>query len=144
MTSVRLRAAGPGDAENVALLHADSWRRFYRGAYADSFLDGDVVADRISVWMSRLATPANSATVVAEDTAGLLGFVHVAFGDDGQWGSLVDNLHVTYDRRRAGICAVTTRATGRATDAAGSGRVMRGRTSGLSTVTVGMTINSFC
>jgi hypothetical protein len=41
-------------------------------------------------------------------------------------------------------CAVTTRATGRATDAAGSGRAIRGRTSGLSTVTAGMTINSFC
>jgi ribosomal protein S18 acetylase RimI-like enzyme len=121
MTSVRLRAAGPGDAEKVALLHADSWRRFYRGAYADSFLDGDVVADRIAVWMSRLATPANCATVVAEDAAGLSGFVHVAFDDDDQWGSVVDNLHVTYDRRRAGIGralltaaaeAVVERATG--------------------------------
>jgi hypothetical protein len=27
-------------------LHADSWRRHYRGAYADAFLDGDVLADR--------------------------------------------------------------------------------------------------
>lgn len=56
--SQRLRMAGPDDAERVALLHADSWRRHYRGAYSDSFLDGDVVADRLSVWSVRLAGPA--------------------------------------------------------------------------------------
>jgi glutamate dehydrogenase/leucine dehydrogenase/SAM-dependent methyltransferase len=69
--SLRLRAAGPGDAENMALLHADSWRRHYRGAYSDAFLDGDVVADRRSVWSSRLSHASGSATVVAEDDTGL-------------------------------------------------------------------------
>jgi GNAT superfamily N-acetyltransferase len=113
MTSLWLRAAGPDDAEKIALLHADSWRRHYRGAYADSFLDGDVVADRRSVWSSRLAAPANSMTVVAEDDTGLVGFVHVIFDDDDRWGSLIDNLHVTHDRRRTGIgAALLTCAAG--------------------------------
>jgi GNAT superfamily N-acetyltransferase len=103
MTSQRFRAAGSDDAEKVALLHADSWRRHYRGAYADSFLDGDVAADRRSVWSARLAAPANSMTVVAEDDTGLVGFVHVVFDYDDRWGSLIDNLHVTHDRRRTGI-----------------------------------------
>lgn len=57
MTALQLRAAGPDDAERVALLH-------------------DV---------------------------GLVGFVHVVFDDDDRWGSLIDNLHVTKDRQRAGI-----------------------------------------
>jgi len=70
MTSLRFRAAGPDDAEQVALLHADSWRRHYRGAYADSFLDGDVVADRRSVWSSRLLAPVNATTVVTETAPG--------------------------------------------------------------------------
>lgn len=122
MTSLRLRAAGPDDAEKVALLHADSWRRHYRGAYADSFLDGDVVTERRSVWSSRLAARANSMTVVAEDDTGLVGFVHVVFDDHDRWGSLIDNLHVTHDRRRSGIgtalltCAaeaIAERATGK-------------------------------
>lgn len=121
-TSLRLRAAGPDDAEEVALLHAGSWRRHYRGAYADSFLKGDVVADRRSVWSARLAAPANSMTVVAEDDIGLVGFVHVVFDDDERWGSLIDNLHVREDRQRTGIgtalmtCAVEAvveTATGR-------------------------------
>jgi GNAT superfamily N-acetyltransferase len=103
MTSLRFRAAGPDDAEKVGMLHADSWRRNYRGAYADSFLDGDVVADRRSVWSSRLAAPADSMTVVAEDDTDLVGFVHVVFDDECRWGSLIDNLHVTHDRRRTGV-----------------------------------------
>lgn len=102
-TSLRLRAAGPGDAENMALLHADSWRRHYRGAYSDAFLDGDVVADRRSVWSSRLSAPIGSATVVAEDDTGLVGFVHVVLDEDGRWGSFVDNLHVVQHRRRTGL-----------------------------------------
>ena len=122
MTSLRFRAAGPDDAEKVALLHADSWRRHYRGAYADSFLDGDVVADRRSVWSSRLLAPVNATTVVTEDGTGLVGFVHVVFDADERWGSLIDNLHVSHDRRRAGVGtalltraveAITERATGK-------------------------------
>jgi ribosomal protein S18 acetylase RimI-like enzyme len=111
MMSLRFRAAGADDAESVALLHVDSWRRHYRGAYADSFLDGDVVTDRRSVWSSRLAAPAGSTTVVAEDGAGLVGFVHVILDNDERWGSLIDNLHVAHERRRTGIgSALLTRA----------------------------------
>ena len=103
MMSLHFRRARLDDAEKVALLHADSWRRHYRGAYADSFLDGDVVADRLSVWSARLSAPANSATIVVEDDSGMAGFVHVVFDDDDRWGSLIDNLHVTSERRRTGL-----------------------------------------
>lgn len=100
---LRFRSAGPDDAEQVAVLHADSWRRHYRGAYADSFLDGDVVADRVEVWSGRLSAPGESATVLAERNGQLAGFVHVVFDADPKWGSLVDNLHVHHTQRRTGI-----------------------------------------
>lgn len=99
------RLAEADDAAQIAALHADSWRRYYRGAYADSFLDGDVGADRRSVWSARLAAPAHSQTVLAEHDGRLVGFVHVVFDDDPGWGSLVDNLHVVHDQRRTGIGA---------------------------------------
>ncbi|MEE6307866.1 GNAT family N-acetyltransferase [Plantactinospora veratri] len=99
----RLRLAGADDAEQIARLHAESWRRHYRGAYADSFLDGDVAADRHSVWSARLAAPTNSQTVVAEDDSRLVGFVHVVFDHDPSWGSLIDNLHVVHGRQRTGV-----------------------------------------
>lgn len=103
--AARFRKAGPGDAGAVARLHADSWRRHYRGAYADSYLDGDVMAERLAVWSGRLAAPAGAATLLAEDqdTGGVLGFVHVVFDHDPEWGSLVDNLHVTAARQRTGL-----------------------------------------
>ncbi|EKX69167.1 GNAT family N-acetyltransferase [Streptomyces ipomoeae] len=102
MTALRL--AGPADAVGVARLHADSWRRHYRGAYADAFLDGDVVADREAVWAARFAEPDAGVTILAEDVAGeLLGFVHVVLDEDAAWGSLVDNLHVSHHRRRTGV-----------------------------------------
>lgn len=49
------RKALSTDTERIALLHADSWRRTYRGSYRDEFLDSDVVANRLEVWRSRLA-----------------------------------------------------------------------------------------
>ncbi|MEU4604894.1 GNAT family N-acetyltransferase [Kribbella sp. NPDC023972] len=100
---LRFRSAGAGDAEQVALLHADSWRRHYRGAYADSFLDGDIDTDRREVWSARLAAPTGTATILAEYDDQLVGFVHVRFDNDPRWGSLVDNLHVYSSQRRTGI-----------------------------------------
>jgi ribosomal protein S18 acetylase RimI-like enzyme len=94
------RRANIEDAQRIAALHADSWRRHYRGAFADSFLDGDVEADRRSVWSARLAAPGRTATILAEQDGRLVGFVHVVIDDDPVWGSLVDNLHVVHDQQR--------------------------------------------
>lgn len=48
------RLAAATDAAAIADLHAQSWRRHYRGAYSDAFLDGDVAADRLAAWTERL------------------------------------------------------------------------------------------
>lgn len=101
--AAQFRYAGPGDAEAVARLHADSWRRHYRGAYSDAYLDGDVLTDRLAVWSGRLAAPAGTRTLLAEDGTGVVGFVHVVLDEDPTWGSLVDNLHVTAARQRTGV-----------------------------------------
>jgi GNAT superfamily N-acetyltransferase len=95
--------AGPGDAHRIAGLHAESWRRHYRGAYADAYLDGDLLSDRCRVWSARLASPAGTAMIIAERDGQLAGFVHVALDVDPRWGSLVDNLHVRHLGHRAGI-----------------------------------------
>ena len=65
-------------AAAVATLHAESWRRHYRGAYSDAFLDGDVFADRLAVWTKRLreADP-RRCTILAEDES-LVGFANTA------------------------------------------------------------------
>lgn len=100
---MEFRPASAGDIEAIANLHAESWRRHYRGAYRDEFLDGEVYADRRAVWTDRLSAPsALSVTLVAVDGA-VEGFVHVVVDDDPEWGSLIDNLHVSHGAKRRGI-----------------------------------------
>jgi ribosomal protein S18 acetylase RimI-like enzyme len=102
---LQLRPVSPADSPRVAWLHADSWRRHYRGAYSDAFLDGDVEADRRAVWARRLQDPDHaSATIIAEESAeSLVGFVHVVFEHHPGWGALVDNIHVAGERQRGGV-----------------------------------------
>ena len=102
---MELRDATRADADAVAGLHADSWRRHYRGAYDDAYLDGDVFAERRAVWTERLASidPTRARTILAVDGGALVGFAHVIFEDDRTWGALVDNLHVTFGHKRGGI-----------------------------------------
>ncbi|MFG2818474.1 GNAT family N-acetyltransferase [Kitasatospora sp. NPDC048365] len=116
----QFRPARPEDAEQVALLHTDSWRRHYRGAYADAYLDGDILSDRRTVWSARLAAPAGTVTLLAEDPPGsLLGFVHLVPDEDAVHGSLVDNLHVVHGRHRSGLGrALLTRAAAAAAERA--------------------------
>lgn len=84
---LRFRLAVPDDAVSVAALHADSWRRHYRGAYSDSFLDNDVAGDRLAVWTERLqAADPSSWTVLAERGERLVGFAHTIFDADPIWG----------------------------------------------------------
>ena len=117
-----LRPAGPGDAPTVAAVHAASWRRHYRGAYADAYLDGDVLVEREAVWRQRLAAPAGATTILAEEGHELVGFAHLVFDADSRWGALLDNLHVVAGRQRQGIGKRLVAACGRAVvdrDAAG-------------------------
>ena len=101
---IRFRRAEAPDAEPIAQLHADSWRRHYRGAYSDSFLDGDVASDRVAVWTGRLGAPgSDSCTIVAVDGDALAGFAHTALDADVTWGALLDNLHVAHTHQRRGI-----------------------------------------
>jgi len=101
---VAFRRATSNDAEAVALLHADSWRRHYRGAYSDAFLDGDADRDRLQVWADRLSIrDERTSTILAEYKSRLIGFVHVIFDEDAEYGSLIDNLHVVHDWKRRGV-----------------------------------------
>jgi ribosomal protein S18 acetylase RimI-like enzyme len=101
----QFRLAGPDDAEAVANLHADSWRRHYRGAYSDAFLDGDVFADRLAVWTDRLREPDPRRCTILAENGSLVGFANTVFDDDPTWGALLENLHVADGHKRQGIGA---------------------------------------
>jgi ribosomal protein S18 acetylase RimI-like enzyme len=98
------RHATAQDAPAIATLHADSWRRNYRGAFSDAFLDGDVHTERMTVWTQRLSAPKSTErTIVADNNGVVVGFAHTVFDDDPTWGALLDNLHVAGGEKRSGI-----------------------------------------
>jgi ribosomal protein S18 acetylase RimI-like enzyme len=99
----QFRRAGAADAETVAKLHADSWRRHYRGAYSDEFLDDDVLTDRLAVWTARLSEPDPRRCTILAVEGGVVGFANTFFDDDPTWGALLDNLHVADSHQRQGI-----------------------------------------
>ncbi|MBA2609163.1 MAG: GNAT family N-acetyltransferase [Actinobacteria bacterium] len=100
-----LRPATPGDFGAIAALHTDSWRRNYRGALSDAFLDGPIEAERLAPWAERLARPGDgTVTTVAVDGDGsITGFVHTIFDADPADGALLENLHVRDSGKRAGL-----------------------------------------
>lgn len=98
------RPATEHDIEAIAALHADSWRRHYRGDFSDEYLDGDVLDDRRAVWTGRLTAPDDADhTMVAEADGTIVGFAHTILDDDPMDGALVDNLHVAHDAKRGGV-----------------------------------------
>ncbi len=111
---LQYRFAIPADADAIAALHVDSWRRHYRGAYRDEYLDREAPEDRRTLWRERFRVASEDQfTVVAqrepegdgeaEGEGYLAGFAHTCLDADLQWGALLDNLHVRYDLKRQGV-----------------------------------------
>jgi GNAT superfamily N-acetyltransferase len=113
-----LRPATAADAEAIARLHAESWRRTYRGMMPDAFLDHGALANRRQVWRERLRSPADGRFLrIAEDdlangNGAITGFI-CAFADhDPLWGAYIDNLHVAYSAHRRGVGSILMRSVG--------------------------------
>jgi ribosomal protein S18 acetylase RimI-like enzyme len=102
MDDFTYRRAAADDVAAIAALHADSWRRHYRGAYADEYLDGPVFDERLALWTERFVDRTGTTTVVADRDGELVGFVHLIYDADPEFGPLVDNLHVRHDIQGAG------------------------------------------
>jgi len=101
---IKTRMAVAADAVAIANLHAQSWRIAYRGMLSDEFLDKHVVGERTALWQERFRVPAaNQYVLVAEVDGAMTGFACAYGGEDQEWGSFLDNLHVTPERKREGI-----------------------------------------
>jgi GNAT superfamily N-acetyltransferase len=103
---MRFRDATLADAQNIAALHAASWRRAYRGMLRDEYLDTDLESERTRVWVGRLTTPKPKQRVLlAESSDQLAGFACAFGSEDPDLGTLLDNLHVRHDFQDQGIGA---------------------------------------
>lgn len=104
MNDINYRDATAADCDAIAALHADSWRRHYRGSFSDAYLDGDIDTDRRAVWRERLHRPQPTQLVIVVEAEGrLAGFVCAFRRQHAVWGTLIDNLHVRADLKRGGV-----------------------------------------
>jgi ribosomal protein S18 acetylase RimI-like enzyme len=101
---IQLRQAQFDDYRAIAALHADNWKRTYRGILSDNYLDNEVDDDRIKRWYQRFLAPAdNQFVVVATSEDAIIGFCCVYLDNDPTFGALIDNLHVSPDLQKSGI-----------------------------------------
>ena len=109
-----LQTATAQDVDGIARLHTDSWRRNYRGALTDEFLDGDLLANRRTEWAKRVAaSPERRCTIVAADNSEVIGFAHTFLDEHATWGALLDNLHVVHALKGRGIGTLLMAETAR-------------------------------
>ncbi len=101
---VEYRLAKAKDAPAIATLHAESWRRHYRGVLSDDFLDHFVMEERKALWSKRFRNPtADQFVIVAEENELLIGFLCAYLNHDTTYGTLLDNLHVANAYKGKGV-----------------------------------------
>lgn len=99
-----IRPAVPADAAAIAALHAEGWRVNYRGALADSYLEGPLETDMRAWWEARLAArPPGWAILVATANGAFAGFVATKPDEDDATGDRIKNLYVEPAHRNRGI-----------------------------------------
>ena len=86
---IALRAASPADADAVAALHVEVWRRTYRALAPPAAFQSLDFAARQRTWRGLLAAPKpGSITLLAERDGALAGFVHGGAPGDPAYGEL--------------------------------------------------------
>lgn len=108
------KPALPEDYTAIAALHAQSWKRHYRGIYSDIFLEQEVKNDRLAVWLERLETPPqNQRVIMAVQNGAVIGFSCIYINDHPVFGTLLDNLHVSGHHQQQGIGRMLLQACAR-------------------------------
>jgi len=105
MPDLTLRPATASDAPAIASLHTASWRDAYAAILDPDFLAGPIEADRLELWIRRLREPGPDQIVqVAETRDGeVVAFICAYLDASPEWGSHVDNLHVSPTLRGKGV-----------------------------------------
>jgi ribosomal protein S18 acetylase RimI-like enzyme len=102
--NMTFRIANNKDTQIIANLHASSWQKTYRGALTDDFLDNHVYENRLSIWIQRIKQPPeNQIVILCEIDDSLAGFVCAYGNKSEEFGTYIDNLHVSTDFKGKGI-----------------------------------------
>ena len=101
---IRLRIAEPGDIEQIVTLHVSNWQKHYRGILSDTYLDHDIYQDLNRLWQQRFSNPEpHQRILVACEENILCGFIFLYLGNHREWGTLIENLHISQSYQRRGL-----------------------------------------
>lgn len=102
--SISFQDANFLDYPAIAKLHADNWKRHYRGIYSDYFLDHEVEKDRLNTWRQRLTAPTtDQQIIIATQDEAIVGLACFYLNEHPQFGTYLDNLHVALPMQGSGI-----------------------------------------
>jgi ribosomal protein S18 acetylase RimI-like enzyme len=114
LSMIEFRPATLSDADAIAAMHADNWRATYRGHMQDAYLDGNIFDERRQLWRERMtAPPAGQVVLLALEHGDIVGFSCMIGNENQQWGSMLDNLHVSGSHKGRGIGEQLIRETAR-------------------------------
>ncbi|GGP27613.1 GNAT family N-acetyltransferase [Silvimonas amylolytica] len=101
---MKLAPAAIEHAEQIAILHANSWQATYADVLAPDYLAHTVPAERKAIWLQRLYKPrSNQVVLIAHASGRVHGFACAYVGEHAEWGSYLDNLHVDQASQRQGV-----------------------------------------
>ena len=99
-----IKDAGPEDADAVAALHTDSWRKFYKDILPKTYLDNEIGGERSEFWRQKLSKlPKGDLVLITRSGGALTGFIWVARNADPDYDAMIEALHVHGRRRGSGI-----------------------------------------
>jgi ribosomal protein S18 acetylase RimI-like enzyme len=101
-----LRAATPDDAEGIAMVRIDSWRKTYHDIMPDEYLDNMEVKDSMHLWHRVLsATSSKTSVFVAELDGDVVGFAAGKMLDEPKFGldAELAAIYLIPDLQRSGI-----------------------------------------
>ena len=85
--AIALRTATSDDAEGIAIVRIDSWRKTYRGVIPDSYLDSMEVEESAALWRRVLtAASVTTSVFVAELDDEIVGFAAGKMLDEEKFG----------------------------------------------------------
>ncbi len=103
---MKIRPATIADSEIIGQIHVRSWQAAYRGQIPESVLERLDAEARGRMWRSILSAQEQS-TWVAEDTDGVVGFLHLSKtrdkDDDSSQVAEVTAIYIHPDRWRQGV-----------------------------------------
>lgn len=86
-----IRRGTANDLESIARLHADSWKRHYRGICTDDYLDNQVDVDRLEVWKERFRkeNPLQHILIAIGAQSQIIGFSCIYMNHHEEWAPIL-------------------------------------------------------